>query len=160
MAAKGGLTIAGIGIAAEIFAPPILPNEGSSAPAGNRFDEIERRARVLFAGAIFQHALSTAGDNGRDFWPAHPARPRLFGGFAFQEVWSGPIMPVTIYIQSSIRVTQPQSTFREEDGMRSTLRAGALGAVGLLVVGLAACTAAPEPTGEQSPNGQGQNQKE
>ena len=38
--------------------------------------------------------------------------------------------------------------------MRSTLRLGALGAAGLLVLGLAACSATPQPTGEQTPGGQ------
>lgn len=149
IATTGGLTIAGIGIAAEVFAPPILENEGSSAPAGYRFDEIERRARLLFAGAIFQHAGPTAEDNGRDFWHTHPARPRLFGGFAFQDdfipdnTWSvfSPaqfVIPHFQVVQSSRQTFMTINTFVGEDedvaeslaGLKEALMAQIAAAVG------------------------------
>lgn len=85
-AGAGGdeLTFAGMGIAAEVIVPPVLDEDFSAAPAGYRFDEVERQARALFGGAIIR-ATETLGSDGESGLADHPARPRLFGGFAFQD---------------------------------------------------------------------------
>lgn len=81
------LTIAGSGIAGEVMVPPALPTEkdlkGSSL---SRFDSIAQQARRLFSGAIIRQAFSAHG-SARIELPIHfhhLLRPRLFGGFAFQ----------------------------------------------------------------------------
>ncbi|MCA9920008.1 MAG: hypothetical protein KC445_18755, partial [Anaerolineales bacterium] len=61
-AANGGLTLAGFGIAADLF-----------AWGQNRFEQIQEQAQALFAGAVIDEE---GGE--RPF-----AGPRLFGGFSF-----------------------------------------------------------------------------
>lgn len=80
----GDLAIAGMGIAAEVVVPPVLDADLLAAPAGYRFDEVERQARALFDGAILRAAGPNAAIN-ETALDDHPARPRLFGGFAFQD---------------------------------------------------------------------------
>ncbi len=72
-----GLTLAGAGVAAQLVAAPTLPDDVERLPA-QRFADIEVQARALFAGAIIRPAAPTAA-------AADLARPRLFGGFAFQD---------------------------------------------------------------------------
>ena len=78
------LTLAGVGVAAEVRVPPVLDaEEVSCRPSGFRFEEIRKQAKRLFAEAVFcsvddEHSNGTTGTH-------HPARPRLFGGFAFQD---------------------------------------------------------------------------
>ena len=61
-AANGGLTLAGFGIAADLF-----------AWGQNRFEQIQQQAQALFAEAV----IDAAGEE-------RPlAGPRLFGGFSF-----------------------------------------------------------------------------
>lgn len=80
------MTIAGVGIAAEVRVPPILDTDDLSAILpGLRFDEVARQAKLLFEEAI---VLSVNPENGQTNILEgfeHPARPRLFGGFAFQD---------------------------------------------------------------------------
>jgi menaquinone-specific isochorismate synthase len=73
-----GLTLAGAGIAAQLVAAPTLPDDAERLPA-QRFADIETQARALFDRAIVQPMTGGATD------AAHLARPRLFGGFAFQD---------------------------------------------------------------------------
>lgn len=84
--ATGGLTIAGTGIAAEIRIPPILDTNGEATTMpGYRFDEVAGQAHELFEDALFLPAdKNSPAADGRS-WLDHPARPRLFGGFAFQD---------------------------------------------------------------------------
>jgi menaquinone-specific isochorismate synthase len=79
------LTMAGIGIAAEIRTAPVLDSEVESASPGNRFTEIADAARQLFRGLLVHPAESTPDASLLTGLPDHPARPRLFGGFAFQD---------------------------------------------------------------------------
>jgi menaquinone-specific isochorismate synthase len=60
---NGGLTLAGFGIAADLF-----------AWGADRFSQIQQQARALFADAV----IDAGGDGERPL-----AGPRLFGGFAF-----------------------------------------------------------------------------
>ena len=71
-----GLTLAGAGVAAQLVATPTLPDDTERLPA-QRFADIETQARALFHRAIVRPAEGTAA--------ADLARPRLFGGFAFQD---------------------------------------------------------------------------
>lgn len=85
-----GLTIAGFGVAAMLSVQPVLDEDISTTPAGYRFDEIERQAKALFERAIILEVdqnTSRYDSKLSDGRPAndHPARPRLFGGFAFQD---------------------------------------------------------------------------
>lgn len=76
------LTLAGRGVAAEVRVAPVLESEEEPAGLpGYRFEEVQSLARRLFAGAILQ---STEQDTMPEA-ETHPARPRLFGGFAFQD---------------------------------------------------------------------------
>ncbi|WP_374688001.1 isochorismate synthase MenF [Promineifilum sp.] len=78
----GGLTVVGAGVAAEVIAPPAL-GEGEAGPlAVDRFEIVDARARRLFDGAILRPATGQTPDA-----PAAErlARPRLLGGFAFQD---------------------------------------------------------------------------
>src|SRR5690606_5163460 len=61
-AANGGLTLAGFGIAADLF-----------AWGQNRFEQIQQQAQALFAKAVID-----AAEGERPL-----AGPRLFGGFSF-----------------------------------------------------------------------------
>ena len=74
------LTIIGIGSATELTVPPVLDETLAATPAGYRFDEIARQARMLFDGALTRVTNDHSGALAN-----HPARPRLFGGFAFQD---------------------------------------------------------------------------
>ena len=81
-AGREPLILAGRGIAAEVRVAPVL--EGGDGPAGlpgYRFEEVQDLARRLFAGAILESAEQGATDVSNN----HPAQPRLFGGFAFQD---------------------------------------------------------------------------
>lgn len=83
---KDSLTMAGIGIAAEVRVSPILDTAARSmARPAYRFDEVESGLQKLFDGAIWQPADCSNGENNKGSWVGHPARPRLFGGFAFQD---------------------------------------------------------------------------
>lgn len=80
------LTMAGIGIAAEIRAAPVLDPEIEYAHLpGHRFAEIADASRQLFTGSLVQPAELTTEIGSFTDWSHHPARPRLFGGFAFQD---------------------------------------------------------------------------
>lgn len=84
--AIGGFTIAGTGIAAEIRIPPILDADGEpSTMPGYRFDEVAGQAHELFLDALFLPAELNRSVTDTRVWLDHPARPRLFGGFAFQD---------------------------------------------------------------------------
>ena len=74
-----GLVLAGAGVAAHLIAAPVLPDDAAERRPAQRFDEIEAQARALFAGALLQPAATASAD------AAALARPRLFGGFAFQD---------------------------------------------------------------------------
>ena len=74
-----GLVLAGAGVAAHLVAAPVLPDDAVERQPAQRFDEIEAQARALFAGALLQPAATVPPDG------AALARPRLFGGFAFQD---------------------------------------------------------------------------
>ena len=74
-----GLTLAGAGVAAQLVAPPTLPDDAERLPA-QRFADIEAQARALFDRAIVRPAASAPDTAAADL-----ARPRLFGGFAFQD---------------------------------------------------------------------------
>lgn len=78
----GGLTVVGAGVAAEIVAPPALSGNEPGPPAADRFEMVEARARRLFDGAILRPAVEPASNAPA---PQRLARPRLFGGFAFQD---------------------------------------------------------------------------
>ncbi len=79
------LVIAGMGIAAQLFVPPVLDEDVPAGPAGYRFDEIERQARALFDGALVRNVGDDHPIRDGSRLETHPARPRLFGGFAFQD---------------------------------------------------------------------------
>lgn len=78
--------LAGIGVTAEVRVPPVIDLEETNCrPSGFRFEEVAKLAEALFSGAIFgpadlaeRPAIGAAKHN-------HIARPRLFGGFAFQD---------------------------------------------------------------------------
>lgn len=78
--------LAGIGVTAEVRVPPVIDlDETNCRPSGFRFEEVLKQAEYLFSGAIFGPAdfaeRRAIGATDRD----HLARPRLFGGFAFQD---------------------------------------------------------------------------
>lgn len=76
------LILAGRGVAAEVRVAPVLEEDaGPVGLPGYRFEEVQALARRLFAGAIVHSAEPDATPVSDD----HPARPRLFGGFAFQD---------------------------------------------------------------------------
>lgn len=79
----GESELAGVGVAAELVVPPILGDDAAALPF-QRFDDIEAQARRLFDGAILLAAQGTGG-NGTTPQDTSEARPRLFGGFAFQD---------------------------------------------------------------------------
>ncbi len=74
-----GLVLAGAGVAAQLISPPVLA-DAERLPE-QRFSDIEAQARRLFTGALLRPA------SGADLAPglAVLARPRLCGGFAFQD---------------------------------------------------------------------------
>ncbi len=79
---EGRLTLAGRGVAAEVRVAPVLEaDDGPAGLPGYRFEEVQALARRLFAGAMLR---SVEGD-ATPVTHHHPARPRLFGGFAFQD---------------------------------------------------------------------------
>ncbi len=76
------LILAGRGVAAEVRVAPVLEAiDGPASLPGYRFEEVQDLVRRLFAGAILQSADRDA----TPVTPVHPARPRLCGGFAFQD---------------------------------------------------------------------------
>lgn len=78
------VTLAGLGVAAEVRVPPVL--DGASPDrAGSRFEQVKRLARQLFTGALFYGVDDPDPCDGNLAPSEHPARPRLFGGFAFQD---------------------------------------------------------------------------
>ena len=82
----GSFTLSGVGIAAEIRIAPILDTDGEAVTLpGYRFEEVADRARQLFINGIFLPADAADPDQANSQWLDHPARPRLFGGFAFQD---------------------------------------------------------------------------
>lgn len=89
--AEARLTIAAQGIAATIDIAPILsddtPNRraGDARLPGHRFTETAAAVGRLFDQAIVRPIGWTEGSDVDSAWNDHPARPRLFGGFAFQE---------------------------------------------------------------------------
>jgi menaquinone-specific isochorismate synthase len=83
---QDSLTVVGIGIAAEVCVNPILDAEvRSAARPAHRFDEVESGISELFKGAIWRPADQLEGRDAQLIWAGHPARPRLFGGFAFHD---------------------------------------------------------------------------
>ena len=76
-----GQLLAGAGVAAEVVAPPVLCDEEGPAPLpAQRFDDVAAAALALFDGVLVR-SLSAAGSASG----GGEARPRLFGGFAFQD---------------------------------------------------------------------------
>jgi menaquinone-specific isochorismate synthase len=83
---QDSLTVVGVGIAAEVFVNPILDAEvRSAARPAHRFDEVESGISELFKGAIWRPADQIERNDGYSPSLGHPARPRLFGGFAFHD---------------------------------------------------------------------------
>lgn len=81
----GNLTIVGVGIAAEIRVKPILDQDNHDPLPGFRFEEVSSQVKRLFSDAICRLDGGEKPPTHKDQWPTHPARPRLFGGFAFQD---------------------------------------------------------------------------
>lgn len=80
------LTIAGTGIAAEVrVAPTLEADEPSTNLPGYRFEEVESQARRLFADSYLQSVDRLNDLAATSEMNDHPARPRLFGGFAFRD---------------------------------------------------------------------------
>lgn len=79
------LTIVGVGIAAEIRVAPVLEPYLDEALPGFRFEEVAGQAGQLFSGAIVRMVDKGREIAGYKSFATHPARPRLFGGFAFQD---------------------------------------------------------------------------
>lgn len=80
------VVIAGVGIAAEARVAPILDTDFlPDRKPGFRFLEIARQARQLFNNALILPAADDWDNPVNGDWSKHPARPRLFGGFAFQD---------------------------------------------------------------------------
>ncbi len=80
------LTLAGLGVAAEVRVPPVLHEAtAASTPSDYRFDDVMEQATRLFAGATFHAMESSELSADQPALAEHPARPRLFGGFAFQD---------------------------------------------------------------------------
>ena len=74
-----GLVLAGAGVATHLVAAPVLPDDNAERRPAQRFDKIEAQARTLFDGAVLRALSANIADT------ATLARPRLFGGFAFQD---------------------------------------------------------------------------
>lgn len=84
--AEQPMTLAGLGIAAEVSVPPVLDNTGEEPTLpGHRFSAIARSAHELFSRAIILPVDWVVEDGIDKNWEQHSARPRLFGGFAFQD---------------------------------------------------------------------------
>ncbi len=84
--AEQPMTLAGLGIAAEVSVPPVLDNTGEEPTLpGHRFSAIARSAHELFSRALILPVDWVADDGIDGNWEQHSARPRLFGGFAFQD---------------------------------------------------------------------------
>lgn len=85
------LTIAAQGIATAINVAPILSADISDLTNGDarlpshRFAETAAAVGRLFDQAIVRPTNWTDGSHINSAWDNHPARPRLFGGFAFQD---------------------------------------------------------------------------
>lgn len=76
-----GERLAAIGVAAELATPPLLNPSAANGP--DRFALIRQQATQLFTGSV--HLVLDADSSPRSIMASegHPARPRLFGGFAF-----------------------------------------------------------------------------
>ncbi len=72
--AKGGITLAGIGVAADLM-----------GWGETRFQAIERQARDLFSHAVVAQEKTLIGGLSVDLLEEPLAAPKLFGGFAFRE---------------------------------------------------------------------------
>ena len=80
------LTLAGLGVAAEVRVPPVLDDAAPAAGQSDyRFDDVIEQTTRLFAGASFHAADAGDWDVAEVEMDNHLARPRLFGGFAFQD---------------------------------------------------------------------------
>ena len=79
-----GLVLAGAGVAAHLVSPPALPDDAARLPA-QRFVDIEAQARRLFADALIRPLAAPDDDAATAAALAALARPRLCGGFAFQD---------------------------------------------------------------------------
>jgi menaquinone-specific isochorismate synthase len=81
------LTLAGCGIATEILVPPILAHADEIAGhTSSRFAAVAEQARELLEGAIIQEAHFVDSLDHEKVGPIPELmRPRLFGGFAFQD---------------------------------------------------------------------------
>lgn len=84
--ADNPMTLAGLGIAAEVSIPPVL-DSADDVPSlpGHRFSAVAHEAKSLFERAIILPVDWVAGDGIEERLQRHLARPRLFGGFAFQD---------------------------------------------------------------------------
>lgn len=110
------LTMAGVGIAAELSVAPMLQfdTEDDSHSPGYRFEAIAQQGRELFADTIVLRIGSFLEKNRPDDQTLNRLlRPRFFGGFAFQDdftpdnTWSvyQPahfILPHYLYIRSGL----------------------------------------------------------
>lgn len=79
------LVLAGAGIAAHLMAAPTLPDELVDRLPAQRFAEIEAQARALFDHALIRPLAGAMAPDSGNTKAAALARPRLFGGFAFQD---------------------------------------------------------------------------
>ena len=80
------LTIVGVGIAAELRVAPVLDIEEYTAQLpGHRFQAIHVKANCLFNRAIMLCIHDATNTESAIDYSLHPARPRLLGGFAFQD---------------------------------------------------------------------------
>ncbi|MEZ4516491.1 MAG: isochorismate synthase [Chloroflexota bacterium] len=80
-----GLSVTGIGIAAELTTEPLLDDDGRivSTEENNRFALIRAQVQDLFADSTHLIIPNPQTGNVNAATPEHPARPRLFGGFSF-----------------------------------------------------------------------------
>jgi menaquinone-specific isochorismate synthase len=82
------LVLAGAGIAAEILVPPVLgaADDDGPKPEDDRFQKVVQQARLLFRDALIHEIGDALTTPREDTDRASPfLRPRLFGGFAFQD---------------------------------------------------------------------------
>jgi menaquinone-specific isochorismate synthase len=82
------LVLAGAGIAAEIIVPPVLAadDDNGRGLADDRFRTVVEQARHLFRDAYIHEIGDGSRRSGDDAGLINPLlRPRLFGGFAFQD---------------------------------------------------------------------------
>lgn len=80
------MTLAGLGIAAEVSIPPVLDSGiGKPALLTHRFESIAQEANDLFERSTLLPAEWVGNYSPVEDLIDHLARPRFFGGFAFQE---------------------------------------------------------------------------